>query len=123
MNASWRRWAVAAGFWCYSVALVVAARRVGHQLFAGWLARLTAMAAVAVGLWPWAHWLRPRFLRLAALFGWTVLVICYVTLLWPFALILRLGGDVLWTRRMVGSSRWRTRVPLHNTLDAARVEW
>ena len=120
----WQEVALGVGFGVYAAVLVVAVRAAAHQAFAGWTARLLTMGGIAVGLLPWLHWLRPRIAWVLGLLGRAVLVACYLVLLLPFALLLRLLGDPLRMRRpAAGSSQWLVRPPLPNTLDASRLEY
>ena len=115
------RWLIGAAFWCYAVALVVAARHVAHAWWSGWIARVVGMAFVAVGLAPWLRWLRPRLAAALNLAGRALLVVCYLVCLAPVALLARLAGAS--RRRASGSSGWVPRTPLPATLDASRLEY
>ena len=111
-------------FWVYAVALVLGVRTVAHYTLTGWAAKLSTMGGIAVGLLPWGHWLRPRIVRVLGLVGRAALVVCYVVLLLPIALIMRFFSDPLRRRRpAAGSSQWIARPPLPNTLDAAHLEY
>ena len=124
MRKSWTHRAVGLAFWVYAIALVVTVCTLAHQTFTGWPAKLLTMGGVAVGLLPWGHWLRPRVVWVLGLVGCAVLVLCYLVVLLPMALVMRLFGDPLRVRRpAAGSSQWVARAPLPNTLDASRLEY
>ncbi|MBI4342977.1 MAG: hypothetical protein HY599_06385 [Candidatus Omnitrophica bacterium] len=121
-------------FGLYAVLLVAAVRTGAHQAFTGWTAKLLTLGGIALGLLPWGAWLRPRIVWGLGLLGCWALVACYLVLLAPIALVVRLIGDPLSRRRPAppptrlvggpaGSSHWLARPPLPNTLDAARVEY
>lgn len=119
-----KRIAVTATFWAYAILLVLGARSATHSMLTGWAAKLATMGVVAVGLLPWGRWLRPRIIWVLGFLGRITLLMCYLVLLLPVALIVRLRSDVLKTRRpAAGASSWILRKPLANTLDAARVEY
>jgi len=110
-------------FWVYAVTLLMTAHWISHQVFEGWLARLVTMGGIALGLLPWVTWLRPRLVRLMGFVGRGMLVVCYFTVLAPFAVLARFLSDPLRMRRPRGTSQWRPRVPLPNTIEAARREY
>ena len=124
MRKSWTHMAVGLAFWAYAIALVLTVRTLAHQAFTGWPAKLLTMGGIAVGLLPWGRWLRPRVVWGLGLVGRAALIVCYVVLLLPIALIMRLFSDPLRRRRpAAGSSQWITRPPLPNTLNASRLEY
>ena len=109
-------------FVLYAATLIPYAKHTIHSHFSGWIARLLTMAVVAVGILPWAHWLRPRIEWCLSLIGKIVLITSYFTILVPFALILRFFKDPF---RLTSneSSRWVPKKPLVDTLEAAQVEY
>ncbi len=109
-------------FLAYAAALICGARWVGHHAFAGWWARIATMTIVAIGLLPWSKWLAPRIAALLSVIGRLALILCYCTLLLPFAILTRCRKDVLQRRRGPGGCAWTLRPPLAATLDAARLE-
>jgi hypothetical protein len=110
-------------FVSYLTGLVFIAHWIGQTVFQGLLARLAMMAAIACGLLPWAHWLRPRLQRLMGALGTIVLVVGYFTVLAPFALLVIFLPDPLRIRRPATRSNWVVRKPLPRTLEAAQLEW
>ena len=118
----WRAIGVGLAFWLYAITLLVTVRAASHHLLHGGSARLATMAGLALGLLPWAAWLRPRLVRALDLMGRAILIGCYLTLLALSAIATRLFGDPLRRRPAGGGSQWLPRRPLPNTLDAARLE-
>ncbi len=120
----WRTVGIGLAFWLYAVSLFTAGRWIGHHVFHGWLARLSIMGLIALGLLPWSAWLRPRIVRVLSGIGWWILVGCYFTVLIPFVLLTPALGDPLRIKRRGASgSQWLPRRPLPNTVDAAKLEY
>ncbi len=121
-SSRWHRW-ITIAFVVYAVILVISVRRISHFLWAGWPARLGTMGGIALGVFPWAAWLRPRVERVLDLIGRGVLLVCYLSLIAPFAMLARCVRGSLQMRSPASSSQWCKRKPSPETLDAARLEW
>ena len=121
-RARWRARLTSLAFLVYAAALLAAARAAGHHVAAGWGGRLATMALVAAGLAPWAGWIGPRLARLLGWLGWAALAACYVTILAPFALLLRALPDPFGVRGRQPGRSWQPRRPPPSTLESARLE-
>ena len=108
-------------FWIYAIVLVTAVRTLAHEALTGWMAKGATMAGVAIGLLPWAHWLKPRIAWVLGVVGRVVMAACYLLVLMPIALLVKLMAVM--RRQPDGASRWVNRAPLPHTLDASRLEY
>ena len=110
-------------FWCYAIVLVLVARTFAHQWLEGWAARLATMGIVAMGLViPWGRWLQPRLLWCLGWCGRILFIGLYLLILWPFALMARLGSTSFRLCQRDGSW-WQPRRPLPEALDAFRLDY
>ncbi len=120
----WRAAAITAGFWVYAILLLLGARWAAHQLpVPSLVMKLSTMTLVALGLAPWSRWLQPRLIAVMGIVGRLAFIVCYFTLVVPFAVVIRMAGDPLRTRRPPQGSWWRDRPARTPTIEAARVEY
>lgn len=115
-------WLATAAFLAYAIAWFLAVRYATHQVWDGWAARLATMAGLALGLFPWRHWLRPRIAVVLSWLGYAAMVACYCTLVLPFAVLMAVtGGRRAWRGPATGT-RWVARRPVVWSLAVARQE-